>query len=446
MRPSLWDVAHGDAAEVVVEAGYLLGSARLSAAHQSHAGWPLAGYLRVAGSVSLAARYVFAVPVERVAAFGEHLTAAWASTGGSLDRYWVSIPGRPDEDDHNCVLLLTPDQVKAVQGLLVAHAVGVEVGLASGQIIRTAEPELAVRALDRSITLELQEIRYSPEGPVGAVPDGVTLFQAHPSGRYARRLSDSHSFRVLLSPHHKERFASGFATVRNPLLERSYPLSAVGLPVIVDFETSVRWDAIVIDETIATGVCLRPGEIVEALPISAHPPRLTRGALSFRHSLCRVHGSNTTDMEKPLVRLPLEVFDIIGVNPGARVALEVYGQSRDGPWGFRKLIVRALPWRGDEWPRAKAGVPDVLRETGSQDLPPVSMDLACQQELGTTRGAAIYVRPALGSLAIEEASNGATAVVVGALGAAVLGNAVVSGVFVVVFFVLVGLQLWRRLR
>lgn len=124
----------------------------------------------------------------------------------------------------------------------------------------------------------------------------------------------------------------------------------------------------------------------------------------------------------------------------------MYGPGQHGTWRFRKLVVRALPWRGEEWPRAKAGVPDVLRETGSQDLPPVTMDLACQQQLGTTRGAAVYVRPALGSLAIEEASHGATAVVVGALGAAILGNAVVSGVFVVAFLVLVGLQLWRRLR
>jgi hypothetical protein len=439
----LWDLDAGTRTGLELLPGVPVGGVRCGDGHPEHPRRPLAGVLRLAGSPQLAARYPVALPPGLVDRSARDLRQAYQQNR-RVDKYWVTVTGGEPDGAGPIVGLFTREQALAQRDLL-ADAEATEVVLPNGQVLPTTTPAAGSTWLDRAATLELQRIRYR-EGAEGLVADGDQLFQAVPSGPYVRRLSSSHSFRCLLSPAHRPRFPGGFALVRNPILEQIYPEADLALAVLVGFAKGVAPHAVVVDETVATGIGLRPGEIVEVSALPKFSTGLAQRALSFRHALCRVHGSNTTDMEKPLVRLPEEVLDIVGVDSGARVVVEAFGYDSRGSAGRRRIVVRALPWRGDQWPAPRPGVPDILMETGSQDLPPVTLDLACQQELDAPRGSVVYVRPAVGSLLVDEWSTAATAVVVASLSAAVLGSVLLSTLFILLFVTLLCLQVWRRLR
>lgn len=439
----LRDLASGDLHSLVLRDGVPIGAARCDQSHPHQPGAPVAGLLRIAGSPQLATRYPVAVAPSALDQLAEHLATAWERKH-PLDPLWISVDGIGSDGRATVLVLLTREQSDVARSSLLGLSLADEIRLPNGQIVRPTHPA-DTDWLSRSNTMECRPIAFTEASP-GLMADGESYFQAAPSGEHTRRLAASHSFRCLLHPSLRHRFRSGFASVRNPVLEQTYPGVDLALAVLVRFADKVDGEHVVVDETVSTAIGLRPGEIVEVVPLPKLAPELAKRALSFRHSLCRVYGSNTTDMEKPLIRLPDEVLDIIGVPAGARVVLEHIACRQDQPPTRHKIVVRALPWRGEQWPVPKPGVPDILMETGSQDLPPVTLDLACQKQLDTTRGSVVYVRPAVGSLVVDEWSNAATAVVVAALGAAVLGQVLLTVLFVAAFMALLVLQVWRRLR
>lgn len=441
----LFDLRTRCSSELTLVTGLHLASARFTDDHGTHPGLPVAGALRLAGACQLAGRYPIAVVFTHLAEFAAQLSNEWFQGGRTLDPYVLSFNGRAEDGRRLRVLLVSRDQAIRLEHVGAIFAELSEVVLPNSQRVNCTSPARGPVWLEREATLEFQTVRYEA-ADTALVPDGEALFQASPSGTYARRLSNSHSFRCLLATSHRRNFASNQAVIRNPALELAYPGIILLLPVLVGFADSVEETSVVVDETVATGIGLRPGEVIEVTPLPRSTAPLAQRALSFRHSLCRVHGSNTTDMEKPLARLPQEVFDIIGVDPGARVVIEAFSRTDGGVASVRRMVVRALVWRGQDWPVPKPGVPDILMETGSQDLPPVTLDLACQRELGVSRGSPVYVRPAIASLIAEEASIAITAVVIAALGAAVLGNMVIASAFLAIFLGLLAFQLWRRLR
>jgi hypothetical protein len=149
------------------------------------------------------------------------------------------------------------------------------------------------------------------------------------------------------------------------------------------------------------------------------------------------------DQEKPIVRLPIEAFDVLGIPPGSRVVIE--GLAETSHSTLRRVTARALEERDGRLPLI-SGVPDMLDIAGSVDLPIAALDFAMRQELGISRGSAVYVRPSIVSVITEEFSSVSLVLMAATLGSLVTDKLIISAVLALIYIVLAMLYVLRRLR
>jgi len=207
------------------------------------------------------------------------------------------------------------------------------------------------------------------------------------------------------------------------------------------FSDHVGEREVAVDETVSLAIGMREGEVVHVESIDPKVGTLRRRAFSFRHAVVRVVSATTTDMEKPLVRLPVGVLDILGLTSGSRVIVESLSREDNQ---IRRVSVRALEER--EPPRRRlGGVLDVLEITG-KDLPVIAMDLSLRNKLGIRRGDPVYVRPEFATVVFEEFTTVSFALLAAAVGSFLANAQLLAVVLTGTYVILSAVGVWRKFR
>jgi hypothetical protein len=413
-----------------------------------YGGIELAGLLGLCGSPQLGFRYPILVSPKELQSISASL-ADFCARGHYYDPAWVILSAEivgPDwslTSEECYVALLTKDQLLAV----MTDQSSSLCRLSNDQIIRTVDPS-AKDPVDRSWTIELQDIKflgtpsYTPRLP------GELQLQAMPSSPFADTTKAANSYYCILHPDHKQRYGPGFALIRNDQLESEYGGLKARLAVLTAYDSEVPKNKVVLDWTTTLAIGLRQGEFVAVSPLPVSYAGFRRRVLGFRHCLCRAQQTTMLDMEKPIARMPEAVFDVLGIESGTEVVLE--GLSVD-TGKITKLTLHALVDRGSlDDPRhevkVKTGVPNFDNITGWSDLPFVAIDLEARLRLGISPGTAVYVRPAFSGLVAREFMSISVVLLAATFSAAALQNVALAVISVAVYVFLSGMVLVQRLR
>jgi hypothetical protein len=153
-------------------------------------------------------------------------------------------------------------------------------------------------------------------------------------------------------------------------------------------------------------------------------------------------------MEKPLARVPASVIDILGTSTGSGVVIESLGANGKSQ-RIRRISLRITPIRDYPAPliaRMRMGVPDYQDLMGTEDLPPIHIDLVARKRLDTLPGSVVYVRPSIPSLALKEFTSVSLVLIVATFSAAALRNLIVAASAAGLYLVLAAIVIIGRLR
>jgi hypothetical protein len=350
------------------------------------------------------------------------------------DPTWLTFSPTPD-DGTLIVFALTRAQVEIMEVWLPSC----NVVLNNDQAIKTVDTQ-DEQWWSRQNTYEL----YPWHIPV---PRNWTLdassmqLQAMPSAQFAYKLGSPNAYYCVVNPCHRPELGKAFVIVINSYLEQDYHGILARFPVLIRFSDKVPPDRVSLDETVEVAIGLRAGE---PLLVQRGPRRhqSSRRILSFRHTLCRAIPAATLDMEKTVVRISNAVFDVLGVSSGSRIVIEGLGEASERR--LSRAVVRGLEERGERL--ALGGTPDILDIVGSVDLPAIAMDLATRDRLGISRGTAVYVRPAIGSILADEFTNISLVLLAATVGSIASNHVVITIIFIIVYVVLTIMYIGRRLR
>jgi hypothetical protein len=416
--------------EVRLIAGRPLGAARTG---DTKVGRGAAGIIRKLGGVQIAARYLVAGDVSAQEEICAALSAA-RRLSAHYDPAWLALSPTPD-DGTIIIFALTRAQVEILDIWLPACGVV----LNNGQTIKTVDTK-GNQWWSRQNTYELSTW-HIPVPRNGTVDPSAVQLQAIPSAPFAYKLGSPNAYFCVVNPCHQPALGRGFAIVINPYLEQDYRGIAARFPVLIRFSDKVPLDRVSIDETVAVAIGLRAGE---PLLVQRGPRRhqSSRRILSFRHAVCRAVPAATLDMEKPVVRLSNAVFDVLGVSSGSRIVIEGLGEVAQRR--LSRVVVRGLEERSERL--ALGGTPDILDIVGSVDLPAIAMDLATRERLGVSRGTAVYVRPALGSILADEFTSLSFVLLAATVGSIVSNHVIITVVLITIYSVLTLMYIGRKLR
>jgi hypothetical protein len=370
------------------------------------------------------------------------------------DPAWISCPavtsansGAPKEV---AAFILTPEQARQVLNFFPnprAQGKHLQYVLPNCQVLTEAS---AFHDLDnRSMTIELQPIEYSGskdiirEAHAQKHPDRL-LLQASPSSPFADRLGSTHLYAAVLNPIHRQKLGNGFVCIWNPLLPLRRGALELSLPLVVTFDSRVRLDCAVLDETTAVAIGLRPGEYVQIEQVHDRRARIERYLLGFRHSICRVSAPNMSDIEKPVVRIGETVLDLLGTSSGDRVIVEA-NRSEQQVNSVSRMSVRGLVARDIRTP-IRGGYIDIYDQVGSVDIPSIEMDLNARLQLGVSRGSPVYVRPSFSSIASKSFTTLSLSLLASVVSSVAGKQYVLATVFSTVYLSLAAYQLLREFR
>ena len=419
-----------EATNIRLISGRPLGAARTD---DTRVGRGVAGIIRNLGGTQIAARYLVAGD----ASAQEEVCAALSEArrlSAHYDPTWLAFSPTPD-DRSLTVFALTRAQVEILDIWLPPRSMT----LNNGQTIKTIDTSNE-QWWSRQNTYELVSWNI-PVPRNWEVDSSAIQLQAMPSAPFAYRLGSPNAYFCVVNPCHAPELGKGFAIVINPYLEQDYHGILARFPVLIKFSDEVPPDRVSLDETVEVAIGLRAGEplLVQRGP---RRHRSSRRILSFRHTLCRAIPASTLDMEKTVVRMSNAVFDVLGVSSGSRVVIEGLGEATERR--LSRAVVRGLEERGERL--ALGGTPDILDIVGSVDLPAVAMDLATRERLGVSRGTAVYVRPAIGSILADEFTNISLVLLAGTVGSIATNHVAITIVLVTIYVVLTLMYIGRRLR
>ena len=401
----------------------------------------LAGALRSHASTQLYGRVPVAVSSTEVDATRQRLRAVEGSNGG--DPCWVEVDATREP---RTVFFLSQSQLVRLR----ARGGCRELELPNAQIVQviwTGDGSESNGPLPYGE--QLLRLDGTTLGPAG---DETVVLQATASSVFAGDVPSQNAFYAVVHGSHRELLGSGFCIVANPFLEEELAGIALRFAVEVFYSDRIAPERVALDDTVLLAVGARPGEPCELT--RARRGRidhfLSRRIFGYRHAVCRVTTATTTDQEKPLVRLPLDVFDVIGVCSDSNVVIEgVAGAASTRP-GIRRKRFRALEIRADGLAtvplRLRGGGPNFLDLVGSIDLPPVAMDKVRRDAIGVTADSPVYVRPALGSLLARELSSVTLLLGAGVIGSLSASEVTLTIILVIAYLLVVAIATLRRLR
>ncbi|TQL59243.1 hypothetical protein FB474_0592 [Oryzihumus leptocrescens] len=330
------------------------------------------------------------------------------------------------------VFLLSREQRVRARRFLLAEPVGT-LSMANGQRVHAEHRTKPYRKIPLSWT----------DGMDGRAADGTEYFQTIDSSSFNDVLDNPHSYFVILNSLAAKIHNTGWVKVSNRMgVDGAEQDPITSFAVRTAFADRIGPREVALDETVSVAIGMREGELVHIESIDPKVGTLRRRAFSFRHTIVRVVGATTMDMEKPVVRLPAGVLDILGVASGSRVIVEALSRENDQ---IRRVSARVLEEREQRQPRL-GGVFDVLDMTGSVDLPAIAMDLSMRNRLGIHRGDPVYVRPEFATVFFEEFATVSFALLAAAVGAYAASAQLLAGVLVAVYVGLSGIGMWRKFR
>ncbi|WP_141787292.1 hypothetical protein [Oryzihumus leptocrescens] len=392
----------------------------------------LPGYLRKSSCTSVVDRYLCPVPtahhaVEKVReTLRDHATLRLVG-----EPAWMEIPGEV-AGEPVVVFLLSREQRVRARRFLLAEPVGT-LSMANGQRVHAEHRTKPYRKIPLSWT----------DGMDGRAADGTEYFQTIDSSSFNDVLDNPHSYFVILNSLAAKIHNTGWVKVSNRMgVDGAEQDPITSFAVRTAFADRIGPREVALDETVSVAIGMREGELVHIESIDPKVGTLRRRAFSFRHTIVRVVGATTMDMEKPVVRLPAGVLDILGVASGSRVIVEALSRENDQ---IRRVSARVLEEREQRQPRL-GGVFDVLDMTGSVDLPAIAMDLSMRNRLGIHRGDPVYVRPEFATVFFEEFATVSFALLAAAVGAYAASAQLLAGVLVAVYVGLSGIGMWRKFR
>jgi hypothetical protein len=393
----------------------------------------LPGYLRTAGALQLSHRHPVAVapdllPTVRAVLF-EHLPRSRNADPAWIEACHCKAITGPLQTHVTCLLLTKRQRIWLGQ-----RGINVRVAAPTGQTLEATL--LGVDGDLESVSLEYrQQLLDIPD--LDLVPPLYQLGSGYP-----RRAAFDNPYSCVLNPASRDRLGMGYCLISNPSLEQAYPGLVATIAALPEYDEVVPTERVLLDATLALSIGIRFGELCTIAQLSSAPSRTSRRVFRYRHSICRVGRTGTSDMEKPLARLPQEVFDGIGIEGGAQVVIEGVTSQRSGAPEITRIKLRGLPIREPLLPFTP-DAPDYFDETGSLDLPIVQLDLIRRRALGLVQGSAVYVRPGLPSIVAAELTS-----VLLLLAAAIVGSISASSLWLSVVLVVVYLVfvLWMTVR
>jgi len=270
---------------------------------------------------------------------------------------------------------------------------------------------------------------------------GSELFQLTPTWGRRHATESPNPYYCILNPRHRQSFGSRYCVIRNPYLENAYPGFSVRVPALPVYDDEIEPTQVALDATLYVSVGLRTGEVAAVEPVDAEPSRWGRRLFTYRHAVCRVTRAGAADMEKPLVRLPAEVLDSLGIESGGRVVIEGAVATPEGN-EIRRLGLRALQSR-TETPAYTYDGPDFFDEAGGLDIPLITLDRVRRESLGLNPGSPVYVRPALGTALADELTSVSLLLLAGTVGALAADELALSLALIAAYVTFVA---WRTLR
>lgn len=397
---------------------------------QGYEGRLLPGFLRAAGAIQLSHRHPVAVSADRLEE-ARHRILARLQNSRNADPAWIEVPhtfAAPKEGSALTLLMLTQRQAK----WLGASGMIGRVEVPSGQRL---DALVVAGAGNNELPPEYRQQLLEIPGLVITPP----LFQL--GSGYQREAGLDNPYSCVLHPSHESNLGRGYCLIRNPYLEDAYSGLNSQITALPEYDSVVPIERVLLDATLYVSVGLRSGELCLVEPLGKEPNRMGRRVFRYRHAICRVGRTSSADMEKPLARLSQEVLEGIGVNGGQEVVIEAVAREKDTA-EIRSLKLRALPKRV-EIPPFTQDAPDFFEETGSLDLPTIHLDSIRRRKLGIVQGSAVYVRPSLVSVLLEELSSVLLLLAAGIVGGVATDALWLSGVLAVIYVVFV---LWRTLR
>lgn len=390
----------------------------------------LPGFLRRNNCASVVDRFLCPVASDPCAADAVREALCDHSTVRLVgESAWIELPGEINGETVR-IFMLSREQRAQTQGHILPPEV---LHLCNGQLVDAGYLDKPYRQIPLAWA----------EGSPGLTADGIEYFQTIDSSKFSRALASPHSYYVILNTHTAQTHDTGWVKVSNHLTAPGFREdSTPSFAVQTIFSDRVGVREVALDETVSVAIGMREGELVHVESIEPKIGTLRRQAFSFRHSVVRVIGATTMDMEKPVVRLPVGVLDILGVTSGSRVVIEALSRGDDR---IRKASVRVLEER-DQGDTRVGGLFDVLDITGSVDLPSIAMDLTMRKRLGIHRGDPIYVRPEFGSVLFEEITTVTFALLAVAVGAYAASEHLLATIFAALYVILSAVGLWRKFR
>lgn len=392
----LWTFDNGVPEQLAVEPcpGRHLGLGRVPTTDpSSFKGRMLNGVLGELGHIPIAKRIPYILPAANIDnCHREFLSMCMG--GRTFDR--AVVLARPEVGE--IVALLTERQVSLFGKYFDSAA---ECVLPNGQIVLASDPNVEA---DRTMTIEVQPIRFISSAPQPSIRARETPLQAAPSVEFSPMMGRSHSYHCVLNPQHREGFGDHFVAVRNPAFAEDNPSCAAEIGVVPKYDSRVPLGRIILDETTMLAIGLPYGERVAIRPTQRPSPVLRTRIFGYRHCLCRVTRTGIEYMEKPLARVPQSVFDVLGIAPHDRITIE-HHPRRDGA---RVVSLRAIlatnPSKQLE-SRMRNDAPDFEEAVGTEDLPGLQIDLQARKLLGISPGDVVYVRPSVPGVLTREFSS-----------------------------------------
>ncbi|MFB9445495.1 hypothetical protein Dvina_19295 [Dactylosporangium vinaceum] len=297
-------------------------------------------------------------------------------------------------------------------------------------------------------TLEYQGAEYVGDAAFLGPREGELVLVATPSTPYFDRIRTRHSYYCVLNPMHRTRVTTDYVSLRNLFLQQDYPNVHAAIPLRTLFDSRVPAERIVLDSTTLFAIGLPQGEPVGLANCDGTANRIRNILFGSRHTIARVGRTAVIDIEKPVIRLPEEMLDLLGVASGNQVIVEAVS-VQSGRSKVARASLRALPWR-DRSPlliaRSQTGVPDNQQLVGDEDFPQISLDLATRERLGIVPGSAVYVRPAVSSLLAREFSSVSFILIAAVFSAAALQSAALAIVSASIYVLLAMFVAGVRLR
>lgn len=400
-----------------------------SGAWEDYGGGLLAGFLRAAGAIQLSHRHPVAVASDRLDEAGARILAC-VQRSRNADPAWIEAPHARSlaGGDSVVVLMLTRRQARWLGASGAIERVEMPTGQRLDALLVGTDGEAELPPEYRQQLLDIPGLAIAPP-----------LFQL--GSGYKREAKLDNPYSCVLSPKHLELLGHGYCLIRNPYLEEAYPGLNTQIAALPEYDSVIPPERVLLDATLYVSVGLRSGELCLIEPLGKDPNRATRRVFRYRHAICRVGRTSAADMEKPLARLPQEVLEGMGVDGGADVVIESVAREGDVA-ELRKLKLRALPTRV-EIPPLTQDAPDYFDETGSLDIPTIHLDLIRRRKLGVVQGSAVYVRPALSSVLLEELSSVLLLLAAGIVGGVATDTLWLSAALAVVYVVFV---IWKTLR